>query len=130
MAVMLRVVQCVLLWCIILTATDALDSEGVTQWSSEGVTSSSGGSGSGNGNGSATCVDPTPSELTRSLIHSAHEWWAEVARKQKSVRVMCMGGSNTFEQLPKKKYPELLDDFLKEYGPSGSYANNEGKPGE
>ena len=82
----------------------------------------------GNVPGEQDCTEPTPSELSHAVMHSAPEDWAETIREQKSIRVLCLGGSNTYPQ-DKPKYPEMLDTLLKEKISHSSYALNEGKPG-
>lgn len=75
------------------------------------------------------CEDPTESEMARFVSHPAIESWGEHVREQKSIRVLCLGGSNTYLQHGKHKYPEVLNAFIERAAPGGSYALNEGKPG-
>lgn len=78
---------------------------------------------------SRSCIEPTASEMSRYVSHAPVASWGDTVRQQKSIRVLCLGGSNTYFQSNKHKYPEMLNAFLERTAPNGSYAVNEGKPG-
>jgi hypothetical protein len=45
-------------------------------------------------------------------------------RKQKSLRILVLGGSNSYKTLD-TKYPDILDDYVKANVSSDSYCINE-----
>lgn len=50
-------------------------------------------------------------------------------RNQKSLRILVLGGSNSYKTLD-KKYPDILHDYVQANISSDSYCINEAMPGK
>lgn len=75
------------------------------------------------------CADygePRPDELERAVTVKAPLNWGNQIKKDHSIRLLCIGGSNS-HCVGDNKYPERLDVFLKSNLSTDSYAFCEGE---
>lgn len=56
---------------------------------------------------------PTKAELRRAVLVSPSKSWGQLAREQNSLRVLCLGGSNTVYGAAKDDYVSILNMFIK-----------------
>ena len=56
--------------------------------------------------------DPTPDEISRGLVLKPKGTWGQQARKQNSLRLLCIGGSNTEKDNFNAGYVSLLHKYI------------------
>ena len=79
--------------------------------------------------------EPTPEEIAKGFVVKPWASWGQQARQQNSLRILCIGGSNTAHDYKGLGYVNLLNSFVKsnlsddEYFREHSYAWNRGVSG-
>lgn len=56
--------------------------------------------------------DPTPDEISRALVVKPRGTWGQRVRKDNSLRLLCIGGSNTEKNVYNKGYVTLLHEYI------------------
>lgn len=74
--------------------------------------------------------DPTAEEVSRAIAIRPPGPWGRRLRHEKCVRLLAIGGSNTYNDWQNQGYVTLLERYLQANVSSDSYIINEGKAGK